>query len=113
MLRLEDLRKKHGLSQEALAKKMNMTQQRISAYEKGKREPDIETLKQFADFFNCSIDYLLNESENINHNENEEEFYFAYHKEMDGLTPEEIEDALRFYKEMKKKVNKNNKKDNK
>lgn len=40
-----------------------MTQQRISAYEKGKREPDIETLKQFAEFFNCSIDYLLGKSD--------------------------------------------------
>lgn len=104
MIRLEELRKKNGLSQEALAKKMNMTQQRISAYEKGKREPDIETLKQLAAFFGCSIDYLLNE----NIKQNNQDFYFAYHKEMDGLTPEEIADALRFYKEMKKKVNKNN-----
>lgn len=34
----------------------------------------------------------------------EQEFRFAYHKEMEGLTDEEITDALRFYKEMKKKV---------
>lgn len=47
---------------------MNMTQQRISAYEKGKREPDIETLKQFAEYFNCSVDYLLGKTDvrNIN-----------------------------------------------
>ena len=31
MIRLEELRKKMGLSQEDLAKKINMTQQRISA----------------------------------------------------------------------------------
>lgn len=51
-----------------MAKEMNMTQQRISAYEKGKREPDIETLKQFAEYFNCSIDYLLGKTDvrNIN-----------------------------------------------
>lgn len=51
-----------------MAKEMNMTQQRISAYEKGKREPDIETLKQFAEYFNCSVDYLLGETDvrNIN-----------------------------------------------
>ena len=63
MLRLEDLRKAKGLSQETLAKELNMTQQRISAYEKGKREPDIETLKQFASFFNCTIDFLLGKSD--------------------------------------------------
>lgn len=34
----------------------------------------------------------------------EQEFRFAYHKETEGLTEEEIADALRFYKEMKKKV---------
>lgn len=36
----------------------------------------------------------------------EQEFRFAYHKEMEGLTDEEILDALRFYKEMKNKINK-------
>ncbi len=81
-----------------------MTQQRISAYEKGKREPDIETLKQFADFFNCSIDYLLGESNNSKYEQEEQEFRYAYHKEIEGMTDEEIKDALRFYKEMKKKV---------
>lgn len=38
-----------------------------------------------------------------------QEFKFAYHKEMEGLTDEEIADALRFYKEMKKRVEKDNK----
>lgn len=59
MLQLEALRKNKNLSQYDLAKKLNISQQRISAYERGKREPDIETLKTFADFFNCSVDYLL------------------------------------------------------
>lgn len=39
---------------------------------------------------------------------NESEFQFAYHKEAEGLTDEEIADALRFYKEMKKRVGGNN-----
>lgn len=46
--------------------------------------------------------------EGIYNAKDEQEFKFAYHKEMEGLTDEEIADALRFYKEMKKKVNKNN-----
>ena len=46
-----------------MAKEVNMTQQRISAYEKGKREPDIETIKQLADYFNVSTDYLLGKSD--------------------------------------------------
>ncbi|MCI8481878.1 MAG: helix-turn-helix domain-containing protein [Clostridia bacterium] len=38
----------------------------------------------------------------IIHNYNiEQEFKYAYHKEMEGLTEEEITDALRFYKKIK------------
>lgn len=40
--------------------------------------------------------------------DNVQEFQFAYHKETEGLTDEEIADALRFYKEMKKRVGGNN-----
>lgn len=81
-----------------------MTQQRISAYEKGKREPDIETIKQIANFFGVTIDYLLGKTDIRNYDKDEQDFHFAYHKEIEGLTEEEISDALRFYKEMKKKV---------
>ena len=63
MIRLEELRKKMGLSQEDLAKRINMTQQRISAYEKGKREPDLETLQLLAKYFGVSTDYLLGKTE--------------------------------------------------
>lgn len=69
MLRLEMLRKEMGLSQLDLAKKLNMTQQRISAYEKIKHEPDIETLKLFADFFNVSVDYFLGKTDIRNYDD--------------------------------------------
>ncbi len=109
MLRLEMLRKELGLSQKDFAEKINMTQQRISAYEKGKREPDIETIKQLAEYFNVSTDYLLGKSDIRNPEEQiKEEFEFAYHKEMEGLTEQEIADALRFYKQIKYGNNKNN-----
>ena len=42
---------------------MKMTQQRISAYEKGKREPDIETIKQLANFFGVTTDFLLGKTD--------------------------------------------------
>lgn len=109
MLRLEELRKQLGLSQNELAEKLNMTQQRISAYEKGKREPDINTITQLADFFGVSTDYLLGKSDiRKTDAEIKQEFEFAYHKEAEGLTEEEIADAIRFYKQIKygKKDNK-------
>ena len=35
-------------------------------YERGEREPGIETLEKFADFFNVDMDYLLGKSDVIN-----------------------------------------------
>lgn len=103
-MRLKQLREENNLSQLDLANKLNMSQQTISAYEKGTREPDIETIKKISDFFNVSTDYLICKTDIRSNDKEEQEFRFAYHKEMEGLTDKEISDALRFYKEMKKKV---------
>lgn len=108
-MRLKILREEFKLSQLDLANKLNMSQQAISAYEKETREPDIETINKLANFFGVSIDYLLGKSDIRNYDKDEQEFRFAYHKETEGLTDEEIADALRFYKEMKRKYEKNNK----
>lgn len=54
-----DLRKKSGLSQKELADKLHVSQQSISQWEKGLREPSIEMLKKLAEIFNCTIDELV------------------------------------------------------
>jgi len=62
--RLKTLREEHTLLQKELAKKLGLTQQTISLYESNKREPDIKTLKKIANFFEVSVDYLIeNDSE--------------------------------------------------
>lgn len=58
-MRLKELRKKRGISQLKLAMDLNMNQNSISRYETGEREADYATLIRFADYFNVSIDYLL------------------------------------------------------
>ncbi len=63
MKRLAELRKEKNMTQTALAMKLNMTQNMISFYEKGKYQPSIETLKVFAKFFNVSVDYLVGYSD--------------------------------------------------
>jgi len=57
--KLITLRKNAGLTQEQLAVKVGLSQQTISKYERGILEPDIETLNSFADFFEVTVDYLL------------------------------------------------------
>lgn len=59
MTNLKQLRTDSGLSQQALAEKFNLSQQSIYKYENELAEPDINTLKEFADFFGVSIDYLV------------------------------------------------------
>lgn len=63
MLRLKELRKKNKVGQEELAKYLNITQVQISKYEKGVNEPDLNTTKKIATFFNVTIDYLLGTNE--------------------------------------------------
>ena len=58
-MRLSDIRKEKGYSQEEVAKKINISQSNYSKYELGKIEPNIELLIKLADIFNVSIDYLL------------------------------------------------------
>ena len=42
---------------------LNITRQALSYYENGKRSPDIEMLKILSDYFDVSIDYLINGEE--------------------------------------------------
>lgn len=58
-MRLKELRKKKGLSQQRLAMELNVNQNTISRYETGEREADYKTLIMLADYFDVSIDYLL------------------------------------------------------
>ncbi|MBO5511366.1 MAG: helix-turn-helix transcriptional regulator [Clostridia bacterium] len=64
IVRLKILRKKRHISQLKLAMDLNMNQNSISRYENGEREADYETLIRFADYFNVSIDYLLERTDN-------------------------------------------------
>ena len=58
-MRLKELRKQKGITQIKLATDLNLSQNSISRYEQGVREADYKTLIMFADYFNVSVDYLL------------------------------------------------------
>jgi transcriptional regulator with XRE-family HTH domain len=98
MNRIKQLREENNITQIQLAKKLNKTQQTISLYENGTNEPDLDSYIILAQIFNCSIEYIAGKSDikNIGN-----EYKFAYHKEEDGLSQEEIEEALKLYKQIK------------
>ncbi len=53
------LRKRKKISQEDLAKELEIKRSSLSGYELGNTEPNFETLLKFSDFFKVSIDKLL------------------------------------------------------
>lgn len=59
--RLKKLRTQKGLSQRELAKIIGCSHQVIAVYEKSKNIKSIEVFQQLSDFFNVSIDYLIND----------------------------------------------------
>lgn len=63
MLRLKELRKEKDITQEELAKQIQVSPSTIGMYETGRREPDFETLQKFADYFRVSTDYILGRDE--------------------------------------------------
>lgn len=63
-MRLKELREKRHISQLKLGMNLSLNQNSISRYETGEREADYATLILIADYFNVSIDYLLERTDN-------------------------------------------------
>ena len=57
--RLKMLRKENRMTQDELARKLNVTKSIISYYELGDRTPSTDILVKLAYIFNVSTDYLL------------------------------------------------------
>ncbi len=58
MNRIKELRENLGVSQDALAKQMSVSQTALGNYERGLRAMDYELVKRLAEFFHVSPDYL-------------------------------------------------------
>lgn len=63
-MRLRYLRQQKGISQLKLAMDLSLNQNSISRYETGEREAGYDMLIKFADYFDVSIDYLLERTDN-------------------------------------------------
>ena len=55
---LKKIRLENNLTQEEMAKIINKSSVAYGYYESGRNEPDIETLKKIADYFDVSLDFL-------------------------------------------------------
>jgi repressor LexA len=64
--RLKMLRQKKNLNMKQAAQQLGMPYTTYVGYEKDEREPNSEVLLQLANFYNCSVDYLLGMTNQVN-----------------------------------------------
>ena len=109
--KLKFLRERNGLTQEQLANKFNLLKSSISMYENNIRLPNVEVIKDFANYFNVSIDYLLdNEEKNKIDDEIKEQEALkralqksGFMENNEDLTNEELERVMKFVNANKEK----------
>lgn len=65
--KMVQLRKRQGLSQEALADRIGVSRQAVSRWELGATMPDAPNLVKLADLFGVTTDYLLREDQTEAH----------------------------------------------
>lgn len=69
--KLQELRKRRGLTQEELAKKLFVSRTAISKWESGRGYPNIDSLKAIAALFSVTVDELLSGEELLSVAEND------------------------------------------
>jgi transcriptional regulator with XRE-family HTH domain len=57
--RFREIRKKHSVSQEEIAKVLGLKQNQYSRYERGASKMPLHIAVAFAKHFQCSLDYLV------------------------------------------------------
>lgn len=90
-----------GISLDKMAKDLNTTKATLSRYENNLREPRIDFIRKVADYFDCSVDYLLDRTENKKGilitdtvNDNKVEIEVDKYTYPDGLTHDEVINIL-------------------
>lgn len=63
--RLRELRNSRKLSQQELANYLGISKSSVNMYERGEREPGLDTLEAIADYFNVDMDYLTGKTSQI------------------------------------------------
>lgn len=89
--KIKYLRTDKGIERAVLAETLGISYHALSKYETSEREPDYETVKRIADYFEVTTDYLLGrtpkkEAKYIFTGTNEDEYDFREQSEIDRAT---------------------------
>lgn len=101
--RLREIRIERNLTQKDLAKMLKVSESAIGMYERDEREPSFKLTNEIADKFEVTTDYLHGRTDNPKGYETNISFFGGPEK----YTPDEIEEmeaALKRYREMKKRA---------
>lgn len=83
--KLRCLIEERNLTQKRVANELNIAPSTIGGYVQGSSEPDFETLKRLANYFDVSTDYLLSIQSNNCNNFTEDELLRVFR----SMTPEQ------------------------
>ena len=73
--RISSLRNEKKINQRDFAEILGVSNGAVGMWETNKRQPDLETIKNIASFFNVTTDYLLGKSNNKKEKENNHSFF--------------------------------------
>ncbi|NLZ54524.1 MAG: helix-turn-helix transcriptional regulator [Thermoanaerobacteraceae bacterium] len=65
MFRINQIRKLNGITQKALAERIDITREHLSAIENGRKYPSISLLKKIAKELNTSIKALISDNDQV------------------------------------------------
>lgn len=94
---LKIMREKYGLKQKDFAKKIDIQPTTYNQYETGVREPNIQQLTKIANFYNCSIDYLVGREEIKSEKKQPEQIEL----EVEGILSDKQKELLDIIKHLK------------
>lgn len=109
---LKELRRTKKITQDKLADILRVSRSTISMWEIDASEPDTETVRRIADFFDVSTDYLLGRTDDPNPQplvipDELKDVRVAFHKgDTEDLTQDEVDkiaEYVKFIKEQRKK----------
>ena len=63
--RIKNLREDHDLTQAVLASELHISQRAYAHYEGGTRKIPLDILLSLADYYDCSVDYLLGRTDKM------------------------------------------------
>ena len=98
---LKRLRQRNNISQDELAKKLNVKQYVISSWEIERSEPNIEQIKFLSTYFNVPTDYLLGKDVIIVSDEKEFEIVTNHFKQ--DINDDVINEVIKLLSELSEK----------